>query len=167
MLCSHPCHKQDSTYVLHKCNKNYKGTSKGMEPKGFIDLCINSFEEKSFIVDIVVIDGDSSIRAKAKHMLKDLLPPEDDPTRAEFLKKRGLTERKLKTAIRDDTAMMPIHVPCPSKFKTDLNHYIRQWMKPIFAMSRTKGDGCNPTPWFAKKSSRYSDMRVVQIARME
>ena len=119
------CHPcQPSVQDDHICTANYFGSSKGMESIGFLRLVIDGCDNQGFIVAEVVADDDSSIRANANHI--------DD----------------------NDNGLLPPRVPPPTKWHTDANHFIRHMVKKVFDLTKTVGDGQNPTRFFCTTLQR-------------
>jgi hypothetical protein len=50
----------------HKCRKNHKGSSKSMEPQACLEMVINLYNDRSVVVEQIVLDDDSSTRALLK-----------------------------------------------------------------------------------------------------
>ena len=51
----------------HECPKNYEGSSKSMEASTILKMADDAFYNRFFIIDLIVSDDDSTIRALIKH----------------------------------------------------------------------------------------------------
>jgi len=54
----------------HRCPRNFKGSSKSMEPKGAIALLTDLFNAGIALVAELVVDNDCSTKANAHHSFK-------------------------------------------------------------------------------------------------
>ena len=54
----------------HECPKNFKGISKSMEASAILNMVEDAFLNRFFVIDIIVSDDDSTMRAVLKHPSK-------------------------------------------------------------------------------------------------
>ena len=62
----------DEAIPEHECFVNFEGSSGSMEPKATLDMCMWLFEQQ-VIVGRLVVDDDSSIKAKLRWSNEDHL----------------------------------------------------------------------------------------------
>ena len=51
----------------HECPKNFEGSSKIMEASAILEMLEDAFNNCFFIIDVIVSDDESTIRAVLKH----------------------------------------------------------------------------------------------------
>ena len=54
----------------HKCPKNFEGSSKSMEASTILNMVEDAFYNRFFIIDVIVSNDDSTMRAVLKHPYK-------------------------------------------------------------------------------------------------
>ena len=73
VLYSKACRKCDSTEKIgeeseeHECPKNFEGISKSMEASANLKMVEDAYYNHFFIIDVIVSDDDSTMRAVLKH----------------------------------------------------------------------------------------------------
>ena len=96
---------------------------------------------KKYAVEILVIDGDSTIAANSSgYSLKEHANQPD-----------CVGKPPTKTALKRNKGMVPLNVQLVKKFLCDQNHFVCALCKPIFGISKTKNNGKHPTKYFANK----------------
>ena len=128
VLYSKACRKCDAAEKIreeteeHECPKNFEGSSKSMEASAILKMVEDAFYNRIFIIDFIVSDDGSTMRAVLKHQSKG--------ARGQFLKS---SKGKLHTEI-----------PEPS-FLADPSHCVKVVAKHIFSIVNESRDlrcGC-------------------------
>ena len=127
------CNQYNNQNVpLHKCSKNFEGSSKSMEAEGALQLCIKA-HNRSYNIGVIVSDDDSTMRAVLRHS-------HTDKTNKDANYK---WPRNSKTNIKvKDTGRLPLHIPEPT-FYADPSHRTKIVAKKFFAlktMGKTKSE---------------------------
>eukprot|EP00957_Ditylum_brightwellii_P005353 408471-Ditylum_brightwellii.AAC.1 len=94
---------------VHVCVKNYEGSSKGMDATMALELTIQAKRQCGFIVDFIVADDDSSMRATLKRSYEHL-----SATMPGFVWSRATPKEDVRLGAKlRDTGKLPLDVPQP------------------------------------------------------
>ena len=139
VLYSKACRKCDSTEKKgeeaeeHECPKNFKGSSKSMEASAILNMVEDAYYNRFFIIDVIVSDDDSMMRAVLKH-----------PS-------IGVRGQVLKTSKGE----LDVQIPEPS-FLADPSHRIKVVTKHIFyIVNDSKAQRCGCTRADALPLKKY------------
>ena len=116
--------KKEEDPKEHKCPRNYEGSSKGMEATAALRLVKNQYEKNGLIVEYVVADDDSSMRATLRHSFREKQAVDPAWEWPRILGKRCR-----------DVGKLPLDIPEP-KFLADPTHRTKVAHKQIFAVVR-------------------------------
>ena len=53
----------------HECPKNFEGSSKHMQASAILKMLEDAYYNRFFIIDVIVSDDDSTMRAGIKHTI--------------------------------------------------------------------------------------------------
>ena len=95
----------------HECPKNFEGSSKSMEASAILKMVEDAFYNRFFIIDVIVSDDDSTMRAVLKHPYKGA---------------QGQVLKSSKGKLHED-------IPEPS-FLADPSHRVKVVAKHIFSI---------------------------------
>ena len=101
--------------IAHSCAKNFEGSSKSMEAEAILQMVVDAFNNRGFIVSVIVSDDDSTMKACLKH-------------------------RKLKAdgkQYKSDKGRLDVHIPEPL-FLADPSHRVKVVAKAFFLMLKKK-----------------------------
>ena len=99
----------------HTCLKNHVSASGGMEPLAILDMTVDLYNRKNCVVNTVVTDDDSSIKAKLKWSNEDYMKNNKTTTQPTHTTMSG------RVVPRPDKGGLPGFIPEPS-FLADPNH---------------------------------------------
>ena len=101
--------------IAHSCAKNFEGISKSMEAEAILQMVVDAFNNRGFIVSVIVSDDDSTMKECLKH-------------------------RKLKAdgkQYKSDKGRLDVHIPEPL-FLADPSHRVKVVAKACFLMLKKK-----------------------------
>ena len=100
---------------MHKCTINHTGSSGSMEPISILNMVIDSFNINCVLVNRIVTDDDSTIKAKLKWSNEDYKTFHNTGEAPKIINRNG------NEVYRQNHGMLPVHIPEPS-FLADPNH---------------------------------------------
>ena len=115
----------------HKCCKNWDGSSVSMEPQATLDMVIQLHEKEHIIVDTIITDDDSAIKAKCKWSNADHCANNNTQDIPMIINRNGNMTK------RPDKGGLPGHIPEP-KFLADPNHRKRTLNTEMYRLVNKK-----------------------------
>ena len=121
--------KKDQPIPVHKCRKNWEGSSGAMEPIALLEMFKMLFEAYNVVVDFIITDDDSSIKAKMKWSNADHMENHGLDTPPTIVNSRG------NVVVRPDKGELPKLMPEPS-FLADPNHRKKTWKNSLYSLEK-------------------------------
>ena len=103
---------RDVTPAVHRCPRNYSGSSKGMESYGLLGCVLQLWNSTNLFVRRFVIDDETTTKSQVQHSLKEMVAA-GQLSRADWPKTVGGNEMK-------STDGLPLEHP-PVEFVADCN----------------------------------------------
>ena len=127
----------------HDCPKNSEGISKSMEASAILKMIEDAFFNRFFIIDVIVSDNDSTMRAVLKHPLIGV---------------RGQVLKTSKGKLDEET-------PEPS-FLEDPSHCVKVVSNNIFSIvNESRAQRCGCTKANAIRIKKYWGYRIKKIGK--
>lgn len=124
-------HTEDEQVPEHACSKNWDGSSGSMEPQAILDMVVRLNRDEQVIVDTIVTDDDSAIKAKCKWSNADHCHNNNTDEIPMIINRNGnLTKRP-------DKGMLPSDMEEP-KFLADPNHRKRTLKGELYRLVNKK-----------------------------
>jgi len=112
----------------HECIKNYDGSSGSIEPVAVLQMYIALYDERSVVVERIITDDDSTIKAKLKWSNQTWMTKNNSNVQPRMINSKG------NEVARPDHGEIPGHMPEPS-FDADPNHRKKLVGKQLWALA--------------------------------
>jgi hypothetical protein len=109
----------DDIMQTHECWKTHSGSSKSMEADACLQMTVDLFDKKNVIVKAVVIDDDSSTKARVRWSNADWMLNNNTTRAPRIMITKG--DKKGKSQPRPNKGKLPRHIPEPC-WLHDPNH---------------------------------------------
>ena len=127
----HTRHTIDEPVPQHDCVANHDGSSGSMEPLAVLDMCIKMCEENHVIVETLITDDDSTIKAKLKWSNDDYMLNNNAQDKPTIINSKG------NLVVRPDHGAVPRHMPEP-QFLMDPGHRKKTLKGELYRLEKQK-----------------------------
>ncbi len=115
----------------HRCPRNFKGSSKSMEPIAAVKMIVRLFETGIAYVSKLLGDNDSTTRAQVQHSHQAKID-------AGIMKDSEWPVNKKGKCVADH-GKLPLHVKAVDKFLADPSHHCKSWGRALYGLYRKIG----------------------------
>ena len=108
------------------CFRNHDGSSKAMEPQSILEMVVDLYDSHHVVVDKIVADDDSSIKAKLRYSTDDYY--------TKFGEYPMVVDRNGELKRRPNKGALPLRIPKQPGFLADPNHRKKTLKNALYSL---------------------------------